>query len=411
MKKIAERFINYVKINTQSVEDSPSFPSNPGEITLSELLKNELQQMGFEAEVDEFGYLYCSIKGNATHVPPVGFIAHLDTAPSVSGKNVKPRIIKEYNGEDIVLNKERNIVLKVNEFPCIKKYKGDDIITTDGTTLLGADDKAGIAEIMEMADFVSKHPDFKHGTIKIAFTPDEEIGKGMDKFNIEKFGAKYAFTVDGSEIGGLETENFNATTAFLKIKGKNIHPGMAKGKMKNAIKIAMEMLSMMPCNEAPEYTSKYEGFFHPYELNGNTSEVYTKILIRDHDKTKFENKKALIREAASYLNGKYGKNTITVDVKDTYYNMKQILDSYPEILKIAKEAIKNAGIEPKINPIRGGTDGARLSFMGIPTPNLFTGGHNEHSIFEYIPISSMEKSVEVILNIIKGFANFNDYAE
>jgi len=322
---------------------------------------------------------------------------------------VNPKIIRNYNGKDIVLNKEKNIVLKISEFPCIREYKGEDIITTDGATLLGADDKAGIAEIMEAISFIQSHPSIKHGPIEIAFTPDEEIGRGMDKFNIKKFGAEYAFTIDGGEIGSFESENFNAATATFNIKGESIHPGYAKGKMKNAIKIALELVNMLPCNEAPEYTKGYEGFFHPYNITGNTGSAVIKFLIRDHSREKFEQKKNLLMEYANLLNRKYGEKTVQITIRNDYYNMKEVIDVYPEIIKIAVKAIETAGINPKISPIRGGTDGARLSFMGIPTPNLFTGGHNAHSIFEYIPIQSMEKATEVILNIIKEFAEFEKY--
>ncbi len=408
-KKLIERFFNYVKINTQSNEESNSFPSNPNEIVLAKLLVKECKAMGFPAEVDKFGYVYCNIEGNIPNTPSVGFISHMDTAPDAPGENVKPRIVEKYNGKDIVLNKKKNIVLRTSEFPCIKKYSGWDVIVTDGTTLLGADDKAGVAEIMEMASFVSSHPEFKHGPIKIAFTPDEEIGKGMDKFDTKKFGAEYAYTIDGGGIGHLETENFNAATATVKIKGENIHPGFAKNKMKNAIKITMDLLSMLPHNEAPEYTALYEGFYHPYQISGDTGEATIKLLIRDHNKEKFEAKKEYLAECVNFLNKKYGENTINIEIKDSYYNMKEIIEAYPEAMEIAVNAIKNANITPKIEPIRGGTDGARLSFMGIPTPNLFTGGHNEHSVFEYVPVQSMEKAVEVAINIVKEFANFKKY--
>jgi tripeptide aminopeptidase len=410
MKKgLVNRFLNYVKINTQSNEDSDSFPSNPGELTLAKLLKKECENAGFNAEIDDFGYVYCDIPGSNPSLPAVGFIAHMDTAPDAPGKNVNPRIIENYEGKDIVLNKEKNIILKTSEFPCIKKYIGQDIIVTDGTTLLGADDKAGIAEIMEVVDYISAHPELKHGPIKIAFTPDEEIGRGMDKFNTKRFGAEYAYTIDGGEIGGFEVENFNAATATIKIKGESIHPGFAKGKMKNAVRITAEFIKLLPENESPEHTEGHEGFYHPYEIKGNTGETIIKLLIRDHDREKFEEKKKFLHDCINFLNKKYKRDIAEIKIKDSYYNMKEIIDAYPEIVKIAVEAIKKSGVTPKITPIRGGTDGARLSFMGIPTPNLFTGGHNEHSIFEYIPIQSMEKATEVIINIIKEFGDFEKY--
>ncbi len=409
MDKLIERFIEYVKINTQSDENSDRMPSNPNELTLGKIIVSECEKIGIHAEIGINGYVYFHIEGNVPSAPPIGFIAHLDTAPDASGENVNPRIIKNYDGENIVLNKERNIILKTNEFTCIKKYKGQDIIVTDGTTLLGADDKAGIAEIMEAVSFIRSHPDIKHGPIEIAFTPDEEIGRGMDKFDVKKFGAEYAFTIDGGEIGSFESENFNAATATFTITGESIHPGYAKGKMKNAIKIAVELINMLPCGEAPEYTEGREGFYHPYNISGHTDSAVVKTLIRDHSKEKFEEKKNFLVEYTEFLNKKYGEKTVQVAITDNYYNMKEIIDVYPETVKIALKAMEKAGLNPKVTPIRGGTDGARLSFMGVPTPNLFTGGHNAHSIFEYVPIQSMRKATEVILNIVKEFARFEDY--
>ncbi len=411
MKNLVERFIKYAKINTQSNENEKTMPSNKNEFELARIIANELETLGLKPEIDKHGYLYCKINGNVEDTPPVGFIAHLDTAPDAPGENVKPSIIEKYDGKDIVLNKKKHIVLKVEEFPCIQAYKGQDIIVTDGTTLLGADDKAGIAEIVTAIEYIITHPEIKHGDIMIAFTPDEEIGRGMDKFDIKKFNVDYAYTIDGGAIGGFEYENFNAATAYYKITGSSIHPGVAKNKMKNAIKIGMELLSLLPCNKAPEFTAGYEGFFHIHNFDGTVDSAEARLLIRSFFKKEFESMKNSIKESASFINGKYGKNTVKYELKDSYYNMKEIVDLYPEVVRIPISVMKRLGIQPKVEPIRGGTDGARLSFMGIPTPNIFTGGHNAHSVFEYIPIPSMEKAVEVIIGIIKEFTNFEKYAE
>ncbi len=411
MKNLVKRFIKYAKINTQSSEDEKNMPSNKNELELARIIANELETLGLKPEIDKHGYLYCKIPGNVEDAPPIGFISHLDTAPDAPGENVQPSIIEKYNGKDIVLNKKKHIVLKVEEFPCIQAYKGQDIIVTDGTTLLGADDKAGIAEIVTAIEYIISHPEIKHGDIMIAFTPDEEIGRGMDKFNIKKFNVDYAYTIDGEAIGSFEYENFNAATAQYKITGSSIHPGVAKNKMKNAIKIGMDLLSLLPCNKSPEFTSGYEGFFHIHNFNGTVDYAEIRLLIRSFFKEEFESMKSSIKENALFINKKYGKTTVRYELKDSYYNMKEIVDLYPEVARIPISVMKSVGIQPKVEPIRGGTDGARLSFMGIPTPNIFTGGHNAHSIFEYIPILSMEKAVEVIVGIIKEFTNFEKYAE
>ncbi len=407
-KSVVDRFLEYVKIDTQANEEAKEIPSNKNIFELEKIISEDLNSLGIKNEIDKFGYLYAKLPGNLEDAPPIGFIAHTDTAPDAPGDNVRPRIVS-YNGGDIVLNGKKGIILKVSDFPEIEKYKGQDIIVTDGTTLLGGDDKAGIAEIMTAAEYFATHSDVKHGDIYIAFTPDEEIGRGMDKFDTKKFGAEYAYTVDGGEIGGFEFENFNAASAKFKINGFNIHPGDAKGKMKNAIKIANELINMFPCCEIPECTEGYEGFYHVYEFSGTVDKAIIKMLIRDHDKEKFEKRKLMAVKIAEFLNEKYGENTVELDVKDSYYNMKEIVDAYPEVIEIGIKAFNDAGIKPKISPIRGGTDGAKLSFMGIPTPNIFTGTLNEHSIYECVPVPSMEKATEVIINIVKEFANFEKY--
>ncbi len=409
-KNVTDRFLEYVKINTQANENAKEMPSNKNIFELLKIISSDLNNLGIENEIDEFGYLYAKLPGNVKDVPPIGFIAHTDTAPDAPGENVKPRII-EYGGGDIILNGKSGIYLRVSEFPEIEKYKGQKIVVTDGTTLLGGDDKAGVAEIMTAIEYLTNHPEIKHGDIHIAFTPDEEIGRGMDKFDTKKFGAEYAYTVDGGEIGGFEFENFNAASAKFTVKGFNIHPGDAKGKMKNAVKIANELISMFPHCEVPECTEGYEGFYHVYEFSGDVGSAVVRMLIRDHSKEKFEKRKLNAVKISEFLNEKYGEGTVELDIKDSYYNMKEIIDAYPEVIEIGMKAYRDAGIEPKVSPIRGGTDGARLSFMGIPTPNIFTGTLNEHSVYECVPIPSMEKAVEVIVNIAKEFVNFGNYIE
>ncbi len=409
-KNVLDRFLSYVKINTQAKEDSNKMPSNKNIFELLKIISEDLTKLGLHNEIDEFGYLYAKLPGNSKDAPPIGFIAHTDTSPDAPSENVNPRVVS-YKGGNIILNSKKGIVMKVSEFPEIEKYKNQDIVVTDGTTLLGGDDKAGIAEIMTAVEYLVNYPEIKHGDIFIAFTPDEEIGRGMDKFDLKKFGAEYAYTVDGGEVGGFEFENFNAASAKFEIKGFNIHPGDAKGKMKNAIKIANELISMLPVCETPECTEGYEGFFHIHEFTGSVDNATVKMLIRDHDREKFEKRKLTAVKIAEFLNEKYGKDTIKLDIKDSYYNMKEIIDAYPEVIEIGIKAYKDAGIEPKISPIRGGTDGARLSFMGVPTPNIFTGTLNEHSIYECVPVQSMEKAVEVIINIVKEFSNLENYLD
>lgn len=405
MKPITERFLRYVAVDTGSNPDSQSQPSTNKQFALLEILRKELQEMGISASVDKNGYLMASIPSNMDKdVPAIGFIAHVDTSPDASGSNIKPRIIENYDGKAIVLNQEKNIVLNPEDFPEMKDYTGQTLIVTDGTTLLGADDKAGVAEIMEAAEYIMKHPEFKHGEIKIGFTPDEEIGRGVDFFDVKKFGAQYAYTMDGGAVGELEYENFNAASAKIHIQGCNIHPGYAKGKMLNAIIIGAELNDMLPVWQRPEFTQEYEGFFHITKFSGVVEEADIQYIIRDHDTALFESKKQLLRQCVDFMNGKYGKGVFTLEIKDQYYNMKKEVEPHYHIIEKAVKAMEEAGVRPNIRPIRGGTDGARLSFMGLPCPNIFAGGHNFHGKFEYIPVESMEKATEVILNIIRNFA-------
>ena len=399
MEKLLDKFLRYVAVETTSDENSASQPSTAKQLDLLRMLCDELQSLGIQAELDEYGYVMATIPSNVDcAVPAIGFIAHVDTSPDASGADVKPKVIEHYDGGDIVLNAEKNIVLRVSEFPEMRQYVGQTMITTDGTTLLGADDKAGVAEIMWVAQYIMAHPDFKHGEIKIGFTPDEEIGRGVAKFDVKKFGAKYAYTVDGGGIGELEYENFNAAAAKIHIQGCNIHPGYGKDKMVNSMLIAMELNAMLPVGQQPRFTQGYEGFFHLNDINGTVEETTMAYIIRDHDRTKFEEKKALMTEVVAFLNKKYG-DVVTLELKDQYYNMRQEVEPHFFIVK----AMEMANVKPIVQPIRGGTDGANLSFMGLPCPNLFTGGHNFHGKFEYVPLESMMKATEVILNIITLF--------
>ena len=405
MEKILDKFLRYVAVETTSNEDSETQPSSDKELNLLRLLRDELLGMGILAELDKYGYVMATIPSNTDKdVPPIGFIAHVDTAPDASGKDIKPQIIPNYDGGDIVLNAEKNIVLRTEEFPEMVQYKGQTMITTDGTTLLGADDKAGVAEIMYAAQYMMEHPEFKHGEIKIGFTPDEEIGRGVVKFDVKKFGAKYAYTMDGGEIGELEFENFNAAGAKIHVQGSNIHPGYGKDKMVNSMLIAMELDGMLPVEQRPRYTQGYEGFFHLTSINGTVEETNMSYIIRDHDREKFEEKKALMTSVVEFLNKKYG-DVVTLELKHQYYNMRQEVEPHFFIVENAIKAIEMAGVKPKVQPIRGGTDGANLSFMGLPCPNIFAGGHNFHGKLEYVPLESMEKAAEVILNIIKLFTD------
>ena len=397
---IVNRFINYVRIDTQADANSTTTPSTQKQFNLAKVLEKELIEMGLtDVSLDNNCYLMATLPANTTKkVPTIGFIAHFDTAPDMSGENVNPQIVKDYDGKDIVLNKEKNIVLSPADFPELLNYVGQDLITTDGTTLLGADDKAGIAEIVSAMQYLIDHPEIEHGKIRIGFTPDEEIGRGANHFDVEKFGADWAYTIDGSEVGGLEYETFNAAGAKITIQGRNVHPGYAKGKMINALEIASELATMLPSNEKPEYTEGYEGFFHLIGLSGTVDAANVTYIIRDHDRAKFEHRKKQMEQAVAYLNTCYG-NALTLEMNDQYYNMREKVEEVPHVIDFAKRAIEEVGITPVIKPIRGGTDGARLSFMGLPCPNIFTGGVNFHGRYEFIPIPSMEKAMKVIVKI------------
>ncbi len=407
MTKVIERFLEYVKHNTKSDEESEMVPSTSIQLEFAKFLQEELENVGLKnISLDDKGYLMAELPANTEkEIPTIGFIAHMDTAPDISGEGVKPKIVKSYDGEDIILNEEKNIVLSPTDFPEIKRYIGQDLITTDGNTLLGADDKAGIAEIITAMEFLIGNPEIEHGCIKIGFTPDEEIGRGADYFDVEKFGANFAYTMDGGEIGELEYENFNAARADVNIKGRNVHPGSAKNKMINSISIGNELIQLLPKEQVPEKTEGYEGFYLLISFEGTVENTKLKFIIRDHDREKFENKKKLMQDIEANLNDKYGKGTVDINIADQYYNMKEKLEPVMHIVDAASEAMKISGVTPIIQPIRGGTDGARLSFMGLPTPNIFTGGHNFHGRYEYIPINSMEKAVEVIINIVKYYSN------
>jgi tripeptide aminopeptidase len=403
--KILDRFLRYVKIDTQSDENSSTFPSTGKQFNLLNLLRDELIAMGVaDARVDEFGYVMASIPANTPEkIPAIGFIAHVDTSPDMSGANVKPRIIENFDGNDVVISAEKNLVLSVKDFPELNDYKGQTLITTDGNTLLGADDKAGITEIMAAVEYIMTHPEFKHGPIKIGFTPDEEIGKGVDHFDVKKFGADYAYTMDGGAIGELEFENFNAAHAKVSFQGRNVHPGYAKDKMINAMLMAMDFNASLPVNQRPEFTTGYEGFFHLIKMEGSVENASIQYIIRDHDRAKFEQKKVLISQCADFFNQRF-PNTVTLELRDQYYNMREKVEPVFHIVQIAEKAMLEVGVKPVVVPIRGGTDGARLSYMGLPCPNIFAGGHNFHGKFEFVPLESMEKAVDVILRIIQLYA-------
>ena len=405
MEQLIDRFLRYVSVDTQSNPESESQPSAAKELDLLKMLKDELEAMGVEAELDEYGYVMATIPSNCgKDVPAVGFIAHVDTAPDASGKDIKPQIIKDYDGGDIALKGVEGLYLKVEDFPEMKYYEGQTLITTDGTTLLGADDKAGVAEIMDAVQYIIEHPELKHGKICIGFTPDEEIGRGVVKFDVEKFGADYAYTMDGGAIGELEYENFNAASASVKIQGSNLHPGYAKGKMKNAILIGMELNSLLPVEQRPEYTCGYEGFFHIIGFNGSVEEATFSYIIRDHDMDLYEKRKQTMQECVDFINKKYGEGTASEEIKHQYYNMRKMVEPHYHIIEKAVKAMEMEGIKPRIQPIRGGTDGANLSFKGLPCPNIFAGGHNFHGKLEFVPLESMIKASKVILNIISLFA-------
>ena len=406
MEKIRDRFLRYVAVDTMSNEDSETQPSAEKELNLLRMLRDELVGLGVEATLDEWGYVMASIPSNVEEaVPAIGFIAHVDTSPDASGAAIKPQIIPDYDGSDVPLKGVPGLVLAVGDFPELLAHKGETLITTDGTTLLGADDKAGVAEIMSAVQYIVEHPEFKHGKICIGFTPDEEIGRGVVKFDVERFGADYAYTMDGGEVGELEFENFNAASASLHVQGRNVHPGYAKGKMLNAIRIAEEFDALLPPSQKPEYTEGYEGFLHIIGFKGTVEESDVTYIIRDHDSVKFEALKKTMRDCEAFINARYGTGTAVLTIKDQYRNMLELVEPHYHIVEKAVKAMEMAGIKPHIQPIRGGTDGANLSFKGLPCPNIFAGGLNFHGKFEWVTVENMEKAEAVILNIIKLYAD------
>ena len=404
--KVLERFLRYIKIDTQSDENTETTPSTQKQFNLAKVLKKELELLGLvDISLDDKCYLMATLPANTTKkIPVIGFIAHMDTSPDMPGEVTKPIIINNYKGGDIVLNKAKKIVLSPNDFPEMNDYIGETIITTDGTTLLGADDKAGIAEIITAIEYLKNNPQIKHGTIKIGFTPDEEIGRGVDHFDVKKFGADFGYTLDGGAVGELEYENFNAAGAKIFIQGRNIHPGYAKNKMINAMLLAMELNALLPPHERPEHTTGYEGFYHLVKMEGSVEKAMLQYIIRDHDKEIFEHRKKTIKDAVSFMQKKYGSNIFKLELKDQYYNMKEQVLPVFHVVETARKAMEELGITAHVIPIRGGTDGARLSYMGLPCPNIFAGGHNFHGKFEYVPLQSMEKAVKVILKIVEMYS-------
>ena len=406
MEGIVERFINYVKIDTESDPNNPAFPSTEKQWNLARHIVKELENIGLEdISLDENCYIMATLPSNVDHeVPTIGFISHMDTSPDFTGANVKPQIVRNYNGNSIVLNKEKNIVLDAVYFDDIQQYKGQDIITTDGTTLLGADDKAGLAEIVTAVEYLKANPQIKHGKIRIGFTPDEEVGKGAHKFDVEKFGADWAYTMDGSQIGELEYENFNAAAAKITIKGKIVHPGYALNKLVNSMTIASQIVNKMPKDEVPERTTGYQGFFHLHSMEGSVEQSTLQYIVRDHDSALFEERKQFLVNLVADMNRELGEELISLELKDQYFNMKEKIEPMMHIIDIAKEVMMELGIKPDIKAIRGGTDGSQLSYMGLPCPNIFAGGHNFHGRYEYIPIPSLIKAAEVIVGIAEKTA-------
>ena len=402
---IVDRFIKYAKIDTESDENNSETPSTKKQFDLARVVEQEMKEMGLEdISLDDKCYLMATLPANCDKdLPTIGFIAHFDTSPDMSGKNVNPQIVEDYDGKDILLNKEENIVMSPNDFPELLDYVGEDLIVTDGTTLLGADDKAGIAEIMNAMQYLIDHPEIKHGKIRIGFTPDEEIGRGADHFDVEKFGAEWAYTMDGSVLGELEYENFNAAAAKIAIQGRNVHPGYAKDKMINALHVANELVGMLPVNERPEYTTGYEGFFHLIEMSGSVDEASVAYIIRDHDHDLFERRKEQMQQAVDFLNTKY-PDVLKLEMRDQYYNMREKVEPVKHIVDLAFRAMEALDIKPIVKPIRGGTDGARLSYMGLPCPNVFAGGVNFHGRFEFLPINSLKKASEVVVKIAQLLA-------
>ncbi len=398
---LVERFLRYVSFDTQSDENSGVTPSTPKQMVFAQYLKGELESLGLEEiELDEHGYLYATLPANTDkEVPTIGFIAHMDTSPDMTGAGVTPRIVHDYDGKDIVLCEEENIILSPSQFPELLDHQGEDLIVTNGKTLLGADDKAGIAEIVSAIVYLQQHPEIKHGKIRIGFNPDEEIGLGAHKFDVVKFGCEWAYTMDGGEVGELEFENFNAAAAKVIVKGRNVHPGYAKNKMVNAIRVANEFMGLLPVNETPECTEGYEGFYHVVGIEGSVEEATISYIIRDHDRTKFEARKKCMQAWGDVINSKYGAGTVTIELKDQYYNMRQQIEPVMHIIDIAFRAMEETGVTPKVKAIRGGTDGAQLSFKGLPCPNIFAGGLNFHGRYEFVPIQSMEKAMMVVVKI------------
>lgn len=406
MDIFVKRFLDYVSFDTQSDEDNDTVcPSTPGQMILAKHLAEELKNIGLaDVELDNHGYIMATLPANTeAKLPVVGFIAHIDTSPDAAGGPIKPHIVTDYDGEDVVLNKDKNIVFSVADFPEIKRYQGQDIMFTDGMTLLGADDKAGVTAIVSAMEYLLNHPELKHGKIRIGFTPDEETGRSAALFDVEKFGADFAYTIDGGELGGLEYENFNAANPTIVFKGRSVHTGSAKGKMINALSVASEWQQMLPAGEKPEFTAGHEGFFHVYKLSGGVEECTMGMLIRDHDRARFEQRKEYLAKQAAMLNAKYGEGTVTIKPHDVYYNMlEKIEDGNMYVVELAKQAMRASGVEPVVEPIRGGTDGAQLSFRGLPCPNIFTGGANFHGRFEYLPLESLRKAGETVVNIALG---------
>ena len=398
---LVERFLKYVSFDTQSSEETEVTPSTPGQMVFAKYLKEELESLGLEdITLDEHGYLFATLPANIDKpVPTIGFIAHMDTSPDMSGKDVSPRIVQNYDGSDIVLCAEENVVLSPSQFPELLDHKGEDLIVTNGKTLLGADDKAGIAEIVSAIVYLKEHPEIKHGKIRIGFNPDEEIGLGAHKFDVEKFGCDWAYTMDGGEVGELEFENFNAASAKITFKGRNIHPGYAKNKMINSIRVANRFCAMLPAHETPEHTEGYEGFYHLISFNGDVEQTTVAYIIRDHDRARFESRKKKIERFVSEINAEYGEGTATLELRDQYYNMREKIEPVMHIIDTAFAAMEAVGVKPNVKPIRGGTDGAQLSFKGLPCPNIFAGGLNFHGRYEFVPIQNMEKAMKVIVKI------------
>lgn len=405
---IVDRFLKYVSFHTTSDYNTNLTPSTPGQLVFAQYLAEELKSIGLsDVTLDTNGYIMATLPSNIDHeVPVIGFVAHMDTSPDMSGRNIKPRIVNNYDGNDILLNEEQVIVLETSQYPEIKKYIGQDIIVSDGTTLLGADDKAGLAEIVTAMEYLLKHPEIKHGKIRIGFTPDEEIGQGADHFDVEAFGAEWAYTMDGSELGELEYENFNAASAKVTIKGLNVHPGYAKHVMRNSMRIAHQFISMLPRHETPEHTEGYEGFYHLTSMSGDVELSTLNYIIRDHDRDRFERRKKEMQHLVNKINAEFGEGTASVELKDQYYNMREKVEPVMHIVELAHQSMLEVGVQPIVKPIRGGTDGARLSFEGLPCPNISAGGHNFHGRFEYVPVQSMEKATQIIVTIAKNLVNF-----